>query len=338
VMSGKTRVFSNGPMHYNVAFRMYFMGALAYIRHNRIRNGVAVGINVWSTEWDFLAKFLEANSESLIDGDFANYDGTLSDQLMWQVFEVLNALYDDEHYQIRYNLWYYACFATRVMRDKVYLCTHSLPSGFPATAEVNSIYQLIAFRCIYKKLAEKNDVSVANMAAFNSYVRLIIYGDDNIVSISPKILSWFNMETIKDAFKQYLNMTYTNPQKTQEIVLHKRLADISFLKRSFRRPTVEGYTYPFYVAPADVESRLEMLNWTRSGSEINPQTIEADLVSEVFKELAMHGDQVYDAWVPKISKAALAAGLKGFHDLGCETYIRSVVTNTPLKTLACDLA
>ncbi len=333
VDEGKTRVFSNGPMHYNIAFRKYFMGALAHIRHNRIYNGIGVGLNVWSNEWNFLAEYLTANSQTMIDGDFSNYDGTLSDQIMWEAFEVLHSLYDDgpENYTIRKNLWYYACFATRICRDKVYQCTHSLPSGFPATAEVNSIYQLIAFRCIYLKLARIHNPSVANMACFNKFVRLIIYGDDNIVSISEEIIAWFNMETIKDAFKKYLNMTYTNPQKTDEIVISKTLKDVSFLKRSFRRPTVNGYTYPMYVCPADLESRLEMLNWTRTGNIVNPKDIESDIVCEVFKELAMHGSKIYDQYVPMISKLAMQHGLKNIYDLGCETYIDSVVKNIPLK-------
>nr|QRI44209.1 MAG: nonstructural polyprotein [Picornavirales sp.] len=320
-------------MHYNIAFRKYFMGALAHIRHNRIYNGIGVGLNVWSNEWNFLAEYLTANSQTMIDGDFSNYDGTLSDQIMWEAFEVLHSLYDDgpENYTIRKNLWYYACFATRICRDKVYQCTHSLPSGFPATAEVNSIYQLIAFRCIYLKLARIHNPSVANMACFNKFVRLIIYGDDNIVSISEEIIAWFNMETIKDAFKKYLNMTYTNPQKTDEIVISKTLKDVSFLKRSFRRPTVNGYTYPMYVCPADLESRLEMLNWTRTGNIVNPKDIESDIVCEVFKELAMHGSKIYDQYVPMISKLAMQHGLKNIYDLGCETYIDSVVKNIPLK-------
>ncbi len=333
VDEGKTRVFSNGPMHYNIAFRQYFMAGLAHIRHNRIYNGIGVGINVWSNEWNFLANYLTANSKTMIDGDFSNYDGTLSDQIMWEAFEVLHSLYDDgpENYKIRYNLWYYACFATRLVRDKVYTCTHSLPSGFPATAEVNSIYQLIAFRCIFLKLARIHAPAYANMAAFNKMVRLIIYGDDNIVSISEEIIDWFNMESIKEAFATYLNMTYTNPQKTSEIVLKKDLSQVSFLKRSFRRPTVDGYTYPMYVCPADIESRLEMLNWTRTGNLVNPKEIEADIVSEVFKELAMHGSDVYNEYVPKITKLALSNGLRNFYDLGCETYIESVVKNIPLK-------
>jgi hypothetical protein len=333
VDEGKTRVFSNGPMHYNIAFRKYFMGALAHLRHNRIYNGIGVGINVWSNEWNFLAEYLTANSPTMIDGDFSNYDGTLSDQIMWEALDVLHSLYDDgdENYKIRSNLWYYACFATRLCRDKVYTCTHSLPSGFPATAEVNSIYQLIAFRCIYLKMARTQAPQYANMACFNKFVRLIIYGDDNIVSISDEIVDWFNMETIKNAFKLYLNMTYTNPQKTADIVLKKDLSQVSFLKRSFRRPIVNGYKYTKYVCPADIESRLEMLNWTRVGNIVNPKDIESDIVCEVFKELAMHGSDVYNEYVPKITTLAINNGLKNIYDLGCETYIRSVVDNIPLK-------
>lgn len=318
VDAGKTRVISNGPMHFNILFRMYFMAALAFIRHNRIFNGVAVGINVWDREWDHLARWLLANSKRLIDGDFENFDGTLMDQFMWKIFWILDSMYDDEFHTIRYNLWYQVVYAIRVCRGTVYQCTHSLPSGFVATAEVNSLFVNLVFRCAYLMLAAIHCPEECSMRSYNENVRLVAYGDDNVLSISPKVLKWFNMETLVKVMKTF-GMVYTAADKSANIVNNKTIEDISFLKRGFKQVDgVFGQT-TVYLCPADLATRLEMLNWTKQRSfDSNPE--ESEVVSEVIKEVAMHGKAVYDELVPKIVKAAHQAGVTGFRDEGLYYY------------------
>jgi hypothetical protein len=316
--AGNTRVISNGPMHFNILFRMYFMAALAFIRHNRIFNGVAVGINVWDREWDHLAKWLLANSKRLIDGDFKNFDGTLMDQFMWKIFWILDSMYDDEFHTIRYNLWYQVVYAIRVCRGVVYQCTHSLPSGFVATAEVNSLFVNLVFRCAYLMLAAVHCPAECSMKSFNENVRLIAYGDDNVLSITPKALGWFNMETLVKVMKLF-GMEYTAADKSANIVNNKTIEEISFLKRGFRMvDSVFGNTM-VYLCPAELATRLEMLNWTKQRNfDSNPE--ESDVVSEVIKEIAMHGKAVYDEIVPKIVNAAHKAGVTGFRDEGLYHY------------------
>lgn len=334
VACGKTRIISNGPMHFNIAFRMYFMAALAHLRAGRIDNGIAVGINVWSSEWNYLGAYLEANSDKMIDGDFKEFDGTLMDQVMWRIFHILDSLYDDGNTNIRRNLWYHAVYATRSCRGVVYQCTHSLPSGFVATAEANSLYVNIIFRCVYLMLARESDMEKASMTAFNNLVRLVAYGDDNILSIKPNILEWFNMVTVIKAMKQ-IGLDYTPADKSDVIVPFKGIGDISFLKRSFKKvPSVGGKT-PIYMCPADLETRLEMLNWTKkNGMDATPE--EAMVVGDVIKELSMHGTQVYNEWVPKIVKAATQVGITGYSKETCYHYHHMVIAGNSAP-YTCDL-
>jgi len=326
VDAGKTRIISNGPMHYNIVFRMYFMAALAFLRHNRIFNGLAIGLNVWSAEWDFLAKYLLALSEILLDGDFVTLDGTLMCQVMWAIFGILDGMYDDGHTTIRYNLWYAAVYATRCNNGNVYQCTHGLPSGFVATAECNSLYVQILFRCAYLLLARIHAPHLANMKSYNEHCRVIAYGDDNILAVSSVIAEWFNMETIIPIMKTF-NMHYTPADKSNVILKTKNIDQISFLKRYFRKvPSVNGFT-PIYMCPADLMSRLDMLNWTKDRKlPSNPE--EADLVSEVLKELSVHGKVVYDEWSPKVIKSALSSGVTGFRDEGMYTYHHQIITGS----------
>lgn len=332
---GKTRIISNGPMHYNIAFRKYFLGALAYIRHNKIYNGIGVGINVWSREWDLLANHLTAISPHLIDGDFAGYDGSISDQVMWAVFEVIDSLYEpnEEDTKIRRALWSYACYATRVNRGRVYQCTHSLPSGFPATAEANSIYELIIFRAAFIMLGMQTDPKLANLKAFNDNVRMITYGDDNLLSISPQVIDWFNMESLIKIMKSF-RMDYTPADKTDNIVKYKTIGEVSFLKRSFKRVDTTGGKLPIYVCPADLHTRLDMLNWTKAKpGDSSPE--EALTIEDVFQELSVHGKKVYDKYTDIISREAAKAGITGYVDHGLFYYHHTLLTGSRLE---CDLA
>lgn len=330
VDAGKTRIISNGPMHVNIAFRMFFMAALAHLRAGRIYNGIAVGINVWSREWDALAQHLLSNSEAMIDGDFKEFDGTLMDQVMWEIFHVLDSLYNDGNTKIRKNLWYHAVYAVRSCRGIVYQTTHGLPSGFIATAEANSLYVNIVFRCVYLELARKHAPDEDSMGAFRRNVRLVAYGDDNILSIKHHILPWFNMNTVIEQMKAY-GLTYTPADKSTNVVPYKGIEDISFLKRYFRRvPSVRGET-PIYMCPADLESRLEMLNWTKN-TKSSSEVEEALVIGDVIKEIAMHGTQTYNEWVPKIIAAAKACGIDDFTEESCFYYHHKVIAGNGLPT------
>lgn len=343
----KTRIISNGPMHYNIVFRKYFMAAMAHIRHNRVLNGVAIGINVWSSEWHHLALHLTSNSPHIIDGDFTNYDGTLMDQLMWSVFRILDSFYDDEHSTLRYNLWHAACYATRYNQGQVYQCTHSLPSGFPATAEANSIYELILFRCAYIKLAREHGFpELANMQSFNELVKIVTYGDDNLLSISPLIIDWFNMHTLVKCMATF-GMTYTTAQKTTDYDKCRTIDDVSFLKRYFKRVDTGFGMLPVYTCPAPVDTRLDILNWTKV-KKLGSLPEEADAVTTVLQELAVHGKEVYDRESRRVVKAAIDCGITGFIQLSLMDYLTKFMTgDLPRYTIPqtiqcvpqrCDLA
>jgi len=321
----KTRIISNGPMHYNIVFRKYFLSLMAHIRHNRILNGVAIGIDVWSSEWHHLALHLISNSQHIIDGDFTNYDGTLMDQLMWSVFRIFNSFYDDEHSTLRYNLWHAACYATRYNQGQIYQCTHSLPSGFPATAEANSVYELILFRCAFIKIAvEAGFPHLANMEAFNRLVRIVTYGDDNLLSISHSIIDWFNMHSLVQCMASF-GMTYTTAQKTTNYERSRTIDDVSFLKRYFRKVDTGFGLLPMYTCPADLNTRLDILNWTKY-KKLGSMPEEADTITTVLQELAVHGKEIYDRESKRVIKAAIDHGITGFIQLSLMDYLTKITT------------
>lgn len=317
----KTRVFSNGPQHFNIAFRMYFMSALAFWRHNRIHNGTTVGLNVWSNEWDFLYRFLSTHSVNIVAGDFESHDGNVHDQPMWAICDIFNEQYNDGNDIIRKNLWSYVTYAARCFRNRVYICTHSLPSGFIATADVSSVYELIMFRYVYILVAREFAPHYANLSSFNQFVKLVTYGDDNLVSISPHILDWFNMISIRDGFSK-IGQTYTDAAKTGVVVPYQHISEVQYLKRTFTSIKLRNdvMSYRKY-CPADLPSRLDMLNWTRHGSVEDYRVIERQTIQDVYKELAMHGFEVFNKYTKIIARFALENGITGVVNEGFEHYL-----------------
>jgi len=147
-----------------------------------------------------------------------------------------------------------------------------------------------------------------------------------VLSIKPKIISWFNMESLVSVMKTF-GMEYTAADKSSVIVNNKSLSEISFLKRGFKRvDSLFGDTSVF-LCPAELSTRLEMLNWTRKRPfDSNPE--ESDVVSEVIKEIAMHGKAVYDEYVPQIVDAAHKAGVTGFRDEGLFHYHHQIISGS----------
>ena len=56
VRMGKTRVFCAGPVHFTILFRMYFLGFAAWIMRNRNSNEISTGTNVYSFDWNNIAR------------------------------------------------------------------------------------------------------------------------------------------------------------------------------------------------------------------------------------------------------------------------------------------
>nr|WPR18354.1 MAG: RNA-dependent RNA polymerase [Crogonang virus 70] len=109
VLQGKTRVFCGGPVHFTILFRKYFLGFAAWIMHNRNANEIATGTNVYSADWNEIVYKLASRGKTkdgmnIVAGDFANFDGSLSSQILWYILDLINEWYDDgeENAKIRH--------------------------------------------------------------------------------------------------------------------------------------------------------------------------------------------------------------------------------------------
>ena len=82
--------------------------------------------------------------------------------------------------------------------------------------------------------------------------------------------------------------------KTGELVISKKLSEIGFLKRSFRRNGETG----MYEAPLELDTVLELVSWVRG--DLDPDSRCADNVEIAYKELSLHGREIFEFWAPRL--------------------------------------
>lgn len=303
VMEGKTRVFEACPQQLVLAMRQYFMDFSAHIMRKRIDNGICVGINPYSLEWTKLANHLLAKGDAMIAGDFSNFDGSLTMQVLVKIVEKINEWYNDgeENALIRAALWEHICNADVLVRGEVIRQTHSQPSGNSLTVIINSLFNAIIMRVAYLRLKQKN--GMAPICDYRKYVAEAIYGDDDVKSVALPIRSWFNQLTLTDALAE-IGLTYTDEAKTGKILPFKSLKDTRFLKRGWELQ-LDGT----YMAPMEISNVLEISNWVR-GKAVRSATIENCGCS--LMELALHPQDVYEYWGARIRDECAKVGIT-FH-------------------------
>lgn len=292
----KTRLFSGCPLGLQIATRMYFLDFSMSIMRNRIRNGIAVGINVYSSEWHELAMKLSSKGDAVIAGDFSGYDGSLQPQVLNVILDLINSWYDDgaENALVRSVLWCEVFNSRHINGNKVYEWCHSLPSGHVLTVIINSIYDHIAFRFAWIQAHGGNPLSLAN---YNDNVFCIAFGDDNVLNISKSSLDVFNQETMPTLL-QPLGLIYTNESKDDSRTISRKITEVTFLKRAW----IFDPPLDRYVAPLVMASILEMPYWSKEGP-MN-LTITKTNVDKALEELALHPISVFNEWYPRISRAS----------------------------------
>lgn len=289
VKLGKTRVFSGSSIDFLIVFRMYFMSFLGLMMDSRIINESAVGIRAHSVEWHQLATRLKEVGNRMIAGDFSNFDGTLHSQILWKVYDIIEQYYQlsDDYIPkdslVRRCLWENVVSSQNIVNNHIYQLNHSQPSGNPATAILNSMYNSIACRYVFY---------AAGYSKFNQHVRMIAYGDDNVLSVSPQVS--FNQAEMSDQFLK-IGMVYTDESK-KGIADMRPIEEVSFLKRGFQ---MNGMS--IYYAPLEIPSIMECFNW------IHQTPREADVMIQNWQmanvELALHSEEIWNEWIPRVQKA-----------------------------------
>lgn len=133
---------------------------------------------------------------------------------------------------------------------------------------------------------------------FLQMVRLAIFGDDHVVTVSKKVPE-FNMLYLQK-FARSIGMTYTTSTKEEVSIPYVPLPDLEYLKRKFVLTPSR-----WVLAPLNLASILEIPMW-RNESE----TLEDELNSwrSVFQELRHHPRKYYDQMLHVLTRYSKVRG------------------------------
>lgn len=288
VDEGKTRMINACPLDHLIEVRMLFMSFAMWIQSNRIDNGVCVGINAYSDEWNKLAQMLKSKGPAVDAGDFSEFDYSEHSMMLWSILHIINKWYDnkDGNNLARETAWYEVVNSVHINGSYVYHLVSSLPSGHPLTVIINSLYVLLSFRYVWV-LLHRSDLQ--SLEFFNEHLYIASYGDDNVHNKSPYAQTIMNEERLTALFSQ-VGLKYTNEKKDGVVKSTRNLSDVSFLKRDFRfEETIQKY-----VAPLTLDTLLEFVYWTKKGSqkdEICKQNVENCLM-----ELSLHDPVTFEKY------------------------------------------
>lgn len=311
VAAMKLRLFSASPLVYLIICRQYFGCFTQWIIDNNVFNHIAVGVNAFSDDWGRLVRHLRSVGDNNIFGDYSAYDGSQSPFMLYSALEFIEDYYYNSTAEERViravlfedlvNSKHIFNSTTDPLSSYQYEWMGSVPSGHPLTTHVNSIVNNIILRyCMVQILSrhipERFNKNVPDMDYLEANVRIIVYGDDNGVSVSDnlKCITQENM-----TFEMSLiGMTYTSEDKTSVHLLHRPLEECSFLKCAFRYDEDIGK----WVAAQSLESILDMPYWTKSNGK-DPESVNKT-VDILLHKLALHGKDTFNTYANTIISAS----------------------------------
>jgi hypothetical protein len=292
VAEGKTRLISAAPLPYVIACRQYFLSFSRWMMMNRVNNGVAVGVNPFSKDWDHMVHQLQSKGRNLIAGDFSAWDSTMYSEVGESIIDMINEWYNDseESKTVRRVLFMEMYSSVHLFRDILYVWHKGMPSGNPLTSILNSIYNNIIIRCAYIMAME----SFESIKDFDHNVYMCAYGDDNVISVSDKVKDAFNMGVLTECLAEF-GMTYTDDNKNSGNVTFRSIGEISFLKRGF----VFNEARNKWLAPLDYESIRHQMYYCDDMDRV------CDILKQSYDtfllELSLHGEEVFDKTVKQVA-------------------------------------
>jgi len=307
VLDVNTRVVIGSPVSLTMLCRKYFGALLDHVFSNPCRFGIAVGMNVYSAEWDDMMRVLLRNSKKGFDGDFKFFERYFNAQFAEVVLSCINAWYrQDPNWNeaddvARRTIFYVMMYAYMVTGNVVYKTWCLLLSGGYLTTLINSIMSNALIRMAFVLVALDKMPNLASMEHFRKLVACMTFGDDIIVSVSG-VAKWFNVFSMSKKLGEY-NIYFTAGNKTVPDEASQALSNLlecEFLKQT----TLIGDTIPgvkYYPCALD-DSLMKTLCYSSSTLDVREATIVNgnDVLGRVwssgFERFAMWRERIWGCW------------------------------------------
>ena len=146
-------------------------------------------------------------------------------------------------------------YAPTISSNRVYIATHSLPSGCGLTAWYNSMINKMYSAYIYYILMTREE----RKPEISHYIRNIyqaVYGDDMLASVSDEMKDIFNGPAYAQVCNE-MGLKFTPADKGDWTYTTRSLSECSFLKRDFKF----HYKLNKLVAPLENKTMKSTLNY-----------------------------------------------------------------------------
>lgn len=299
VALGKTRAFMACNLTLTCILREIFGSIFAQSLTKGRDVGMLPGMNYHSDEVNQVVRYITevapSDSESFGAGDFSNFDGTLNEQILQLILHawIDHIEMDEDQLKIALIASQNVYNAIYLIQDQLFMNTHSLPSGCPATTILNTWYNSTICAVVICRCLQKRGISIHN---YRSYYRLLAFGDDNLFALHPALLD----DEISDDITHFMStmgMTYTDGSKHGKIVFGL-LADRDILKRGFKF-NKELYRWTMPLRKSVI---LEVLNWDKKKTTEDKIVQLSQNLDFVFLELALHGREIFEYYYKLLMK------------------------------------
>jgi hypothetical protein len=224
---------------------------VAAIEQHPDLNEVGLGLNAHGHHWTRLYHRLNKFGGNVLAGDYANWDRSLSSQLINTLKKICTAFYGYES-KVRDALIDYLYSAPVIVENLVFFPFQGLPSGVAMTtlfgSLINFVVIVLAIAHYLRKEGKLHLLSYDN-------IELTFYGDDHIVALHPALQEYINFQKMK-AFMTKHGLGYTPADKSDRVFDFEDLKEVPYLKRTFKPIS------PMMVqAPLDIASIENMVQW-----------------------------------------------------------------------------
>jgi len=312
VKAGKTRLFCSADMIYLLISRMYFGAFAGWIVENRIDNGIAIGINPYSRDWDKSANHLLRNSLKFIFGDYGKFDKKQKRILMEACLVLMDMFYGENGKLERKLLFEEIVDSLHVVYEDgrlvFYTWDHGNTSGNFLTAILNSLVNIsiifiVAVICqlTYKGIKITSDAQY-DFEIISKNVSYLVLGDDLVLSVTDE-LPYLTFNTFKIVCEQFLGLEFTDELKTSGTIPdYRNIEDGSFLGRKFILGLWLGS--PKWWAPLRIYSIVECVQWIKG---VFDPDIEVAKIEAMNLELSEWHREIFEFYVPRYAQACLQA-------------------------------
>lgn len=305
---GKTRVFSGAPFDWSLVMRKYFLSSIRVIQRNRFIFEAAPGTICQSSEWGDIYKYLTTFGENqIVAGDYKAYDKRMPPAFILAAFDIMINIciasknFDDEDILIMQGIAQDTAYPLTDFNGDLVEFYGSNPSGHPLTVIINSLVNSLYMRYVYYAMNPQKEV-----LSFVDNVKLMTYGDDNIMGVSPNT-PWFNHTTIQQSLST-MGITYTMADKTSKSVPYIPISTASFLKRTWRFDE----ELKEYLCPLEHESiEKSLMVWTRSKTICWEEQAIA-VISSAAREYFFYGRKAYQKRSELLKELVTSLGIENY--------------------------